>query len=80
MMEAQKSQLMGGPPGPMRGGGPMMRGGVGRPGPYDRVQGPPQGGSQLGRGYGVYGPGSRGSRSFKSKLEYPFSKPNVLNY
>ena len=73
MMDAQKSQLMTMPTGGMRGAGPrggppMMRGGVGRPGPYDRMQGPP-GGPQLGRGYGVYGPNSRGSRSFKSKFE-----------
>jgi hypothetical protein len=65
MMEAQKSQIMG--PGmrgaPRGGGGAMMRGSGGRPGPYDRMSGPP-----LGRGYGAYGPSARGSRSFKSKL------------
>jgi len=64
-MEAQKSQIMG--PGmrgaPRGGGGAMMRGSGGRPGPYDRMSGPP-----LGRGYGAYGPSARGSRSFKSKL------------
>ena len=49
-------------------GGPMMRGGGGRPGPYDRMSGP-SGGPQMGRGYGAYGPAAtRGSRNIKSKF------------
>ena len=68
MMDAQKSQMLGagmrgGPRGGGGGGGggAMMRGGGARPGPYDRMSGPP-----LGRGYGAHGPSGRGSRSFKS--------------
>ena len=73
-MDAQKSQMMGGPRGGGAGGrgggygGGMMRGGGGRPGPYDRMGGPRGGPS--GRGYGNYGPGAgggMGSRNFKSK-------------
>merc|ERR1719295_245467 len=66
----------GGPGGPMGGGGGPMgagrgygmmgpRGGMGRPGPYDRMGGGPMGGP-MGRGFGPGGPASRGSRSFKS--------------
>ena len=76
MAEAFRNQGPGGPPGgPGPMGGPsgrgygMMgpRGGMGgRPGPYDRMGGPMGGG--MGRGFGPNGPGSRGSRSFKSKL------------
>ena len=75
MAEAFRNQGPGGPPGgPGPMGGPsgrgygMMgpRGGMGgRPGPYDRMGGPMGG---MGRGFGPNGPGSRGSRSFKSKL------------
>lgn len=77
MMDAQKSQMMGGPRGGGAGGrgggygGGMMRGGGGRPGPYDRMGGPRGGPS--GRGYGNYGPGAgggMGSRNFKSKKKF----------
>ena len=83
MLEAQKSQMMklggmrGGPGGPAGGGrgfgGGMMRGGGGRPGPYDRMPGPP-GGPQFGRGYGAFGPGGRGSRNVKSKFNVFFMR------
>ena len=76
MIEAQRAQYSPNTQGfgPARGGrggggrdygGYGMRGGGGRPGPYDRGMGGPP----LGRGFGAGGPGMRGpGRQMKSKL------------
>ena len=83
MLEASRAQMGGGGGGgygrgggaPPRGGGGRDFGGYGgggggmrggRPSPYDRMSGGPP----LGRGYGAYGPSSRGSRPMKSKFVY----------